>query len=361
MMKNNYLVIGLMSGSSLDGIDLAAAEFTRDFNSWQYAFKATQFVPYAYEWKNKLREAYHADEATIARIDKDYGVFLGETVSNFIRKHQLKPDFISSHGHTLFHQPEAAFTLQIGHGQTLADHCGYMVINDFRSEDVAKGGQGAPLVPIGDQLLFSDYDCCLNIGGIANLSVERKGSRLAYDICIANQALNFIAALDGREIDFDGKMAASGSLITELYDKLEAAAYFKQPAPKSLGREFFESRQLPHLTKQTYQPADLAHTYVQHLVSRISAELKSLQVKTVLLSGGGAFNTYLVNQLRQLSKAEIIVPDRRLVEYKEALVFAFLGVMKIRGEVNVLASVTGADSDSSSGKIWYPALGNKIY
>ncbi|HOI33165.1 MAG TPA: anhydro-N-acetylmuramic acid kinase, partial [Bacteroidales bacterium] len=286
----------------------------------------------------------------------DYGQFLGVTVSNFVCQHQLKPDFVSSHGHTLFHQPEIGFTLQIGDGQSLADCCGFKVINDFRSEDVAKGGQGAPLVPIGDQLLFSDYDCLLNIGGIANLSVEQKGIRLAYDICIANQALNYIAGFKGLEIDYNGELAASGKLIDELYEELEKLTYFQMRAPKSLGREFFENKQKPLLTKKQYQPADLAHTFVQHIVSRISLELNSLQAKRVLITGGGALNEYLVKKLRQTSEAEIIVPDERLVNYKEALIFAFLGVLKIRGEVNVLASVTGAESDSCSGKIWYPSL-----
>ena len=356
MHQKKYLVIGLMSGSSLDGIDLVAAEFFKENALWKYAIKECRFLPYPETWKRKLSEAYHAASVEIEKLDKAYGSFLGKAVKQFVTENHLEPDFVSSHGHTIFHRPEEAFTLQIGNGQTLVDACGLTVVNDFRSEDVAKGGQGAPLVPIGDKLLFSKYDCCLNIGGIANLSVERDGKRLAYDICIANQTLNYIAGFKGFEMDFDGALAKKGTLIPSLLEALENHAYYRKMPPKSLGREFFETDQKPLIDDFHDQAENLAHTFVQHLVHRIESEFNALNVSRVLVSGGGALNAYLIQELKKHSKAEIIVADKVLINFKEALIFAFLGVLKLRKEVNVLASVTGASSDSSTGKIWYPTL-----
>lgn len=356
MQQKKYLVIGLMSGSSLDGIDLVAAEFFKENDSWKYAIKESRFVPYPESWKIKLSEAYHASAAEIEKLDYTFGSFLGKAVRHFVQDNNLEPDFVSSHGHTIFHRPEEAFTLQIGNGQALADACGLPVINDFRSEDVAKGGQGAPLVPIGDKLLFSDFDCCLNIGGIANLSVERDGKRLAYDICIANQALNYIAGFKGLEMDFNGALAKNGKLIPSLFGALENNVFFQKMPPKSLGREFFETDQKPLIDDFQDQAENLAHTFVQHLALRIGKEFNKWNVQKVLVSGGGALNDYLIQELKRQTKAEIIVADEVLINFKEALIFAFLGVLKIRNEVNVLASVTGASADSSTGKIWYPAL-----
>ncbi|MDN5350440.1 MAG: anhydro-N-acetylmuramic acid kinase [Bacteroidales bacterium] len=356
MPQKKYLVIGLMSGSSLDGIDLVATEFFREKEVWKYVIKKSRFVPYPKSWTIKLSEAYHSSAAELEKLDKAYGNFLGKEVRKFVEENHLEPDFVSSHGHTIFHRPEDAFTLQIGNGQALADACGLTVINQFRSEDVAKGGQGAPLVPIGDKLLFSEYDCCLNIGGIANLSFERDGKRLAYDICIANQALNYIAGFKGLEMDFDGALAQNGKFIPSLFEALENHAYYQRMPPKSLGREFFEIDQKPLFADYQDQAENLAHTFVQHLVMRIKTEFDKWKVSRVLVSGGGALNAYLIRQLTRQTKAEIIVADEVLLNFKEALIFAFLGVLKIRNEVNVLASVTGATSDSCSGEIWHPSL-----
>ncbi len=359
MQQKKYVVIGLMSGSSLDGIDLVAAAFIKESEMWSYSIRASRFVPYPDFWKIKLAEAYNSSKAVIEMLDRDYGSFLGNEVKHFVTENHLEPDFVSSHGHTIFHQPEKQFTLQIGNGQTLADACGLRVINDFRSEDVSKGGQGAPLVPIGDRLLFSNYDCCLNIGGIANLSVERNGKRIAYDICIANQALNYIAGIKGLEMDYDGALAKNGKLIPSLFEALERDDYFQKAHPKSLGREFFETKLKPLLSDYSDQAENLSHTYLQHLVMRIVTELIRLDVKKVLVSGGGALNTYLIQQLKEQSQAEIIVADELLINFKEALIFAFLGVLKSRNEVNVLASATGASSDSCSGNFWSPSMVRK--
>lgn len=354
MIKESYKVIGLMSGSSLDGVDLVGVNFNKESDQWRYTFFATRFIPYPNKWKSKLKQAFHLSKTALEKLDKAYGSYLGVLVKDFVQEFQLEPDFISSHGHTIFHRPEAAFTLQIGSGQAMADASGLMVINDFRSEDVAKGGQGAPLVPIGDQLLFSDYDCCLNIGGIANLSAERKRKRIAYDICIANQALNYIAGFKGLDMDIDGALAKKGELIPSLFEKLEKHVYYKQNPPKSLGREFFETHQKPLIQSSADEVENIAFTFSQHIVSQISNELNTLNVHKVLVSGGGSFNSFLISHLKRNTSAQIILADETLINFKEALIFAFLGVLKFRGEVNVLASVTGANSDSCSGAIWHP-------
>ena len=269
------------------------------------------------------------------------------------------PDFVASHGHTIFHRPEEHYTLQIGNGQELAKACGFTVVNDFRSEDVSKGGQGAPLVPIGDKLLFSDYEMCLNIGGIANISYEEDGKRLAYDLCIANQALNYLAQLKGLDYDKDGHLARSGEVDFTLLKKLNNQPFFLQDPPKSLGREFFETYQKDLLDCGTRDSGttglsveDRLATFVEHIALQIAIPISLLPKGKILCTGGGARNTYLIERLQARTKHEVVVPEKRIIDYKEALVFAFLGLLRMEGKTNVLSSVTGASSDSCSGRIW---------
>ncbi len=352
--KQQYCVIGLMSGSSLDGVDLAAVSFVKKADQWQFQVQASWCYPYPAEWKKALQKAYTADETYRSELDLTYGGYLAQLVNDFIRKHKLSPDLIASHGHTIYHQPEAGRTLQIGNGNVLVKKTGLTVVNDFRSEDVRKGGQGAPLVPIGDRLLFNQYEACLNLGGIANVSFEEYGYRKAFDVCIANQALNFLAQKAGRQFDDGGLMAASGKLDEQLLELLEKPVFFALPAPKSLGREFFESFHLSLLESETYSLEDKLHTYCVHIGRQIANSLNQLPAGKILVTGGGTHNTFLMEIIRQQSKHQVIVPDNQLIDFKEAIVFAFLGLLRLRSEINVLSSVTGADSDSSSGKIWLP-------
>jgi len=352
--KAIFSAVGLMSGSSLDGLDLAAVDFWQENGRWFYVIKKTAFYPYAENWQQKLQQAFYLDSPKLTDLDLEYGSYLGELTRDFIKKNNLKPALVASHGHTIFHQPENGITLQIGHGQAIADACKCFVINDFRSEDVSKGGQGAPLVPIGDKLLFADYPICLNIGGIANISFEENEDRLAFDCCMANQGLNFIAGFAGLPYDENGKMAVGGKIIPELFEALNAEDYFKKPSPKSLGREFFESHQRELLLQWQHNPADAAHTYACHIAFQIAQSVAHLPKTKILVTGGGTFHKLLIAKLKHFSKHQIEVGSEQLINYKEALIFAFLGVLKQQGKTNIFGTYTGALSDSSSGVCWYP-------
>ena len=339
-----------MSGSSLDGLDIALVKFNEENDKYHFQIFEAETLPYPDHWKNQLAEAFHKQPEDLVQLDKDYGRYLGEQVSAFAKKHNASPDFVASHGHTIFHRPEEHYTLQIGDGHELAKACGFTVINDFRSEDVSKGGQGAPLVPIGDKLLFSDYEICLNIGGIANLSYDENGQRIAYDLCIANQALNYLAQMNGLDYDRDGELARSGEVNHDLLKKLNNLPFFIQEPPKSLGREFFETFQ-KDLLKDLPVP-DMLATFVEHIALQIALTISFLTKGKILCTGGGARNKFLIERLQARTKHEVVVPEKMIIDYKEALVFAFLGLLRLEGKTNVLASVTGAEGDSCSGRIW---------
>lgn len=342
--------IGLMSGSALDGLDIALVKFNEENGKYHFQILEAETLPYPDHWKTQLAEAFHKQPEDLVQLDKDYGRYLGEQVSAFTKKHIASPDFVASHGHTIFHRPEEHYTLQIGDGQELTKACGYTVINDFRSEDVSKGGQGAPLVPIGDKLLFSDYEICLNIGGIANLSYDENGQRIAYDLCIANQALNYLAQMNGLDYDRDGELARSGEVDITLLKQLNRHPFYGQFPPKSLGREFFEANQKQLL--QGLSVPDMLATFVEHIALQIALPISFLPKGKILCTGGGARNKFLIERLRARTKHEVVVPEKTIIDYKEALVFAFLGLLRLEGKTNVLASVTGAGSDSCSGRIW---------
>lgn len=346
---NDPLAIGLMSGSSLDGIDIIAVRFHPHYT---YEILQAETLPYPAVWQERLANAFLSQPSALGELDKAYGRYLGQCVRDFNERNHLQPDFVASHGHTIFHQPEQGFTLQIGDGQALADACGCLTVNDFRSEDVSKGGQGAPLVPIGDRLLFSDYDICLNIGGIANLSYEEGGERIAYDICIANQALNHLAQRKGMPYDKDGRLARQGRVSDTLLQALNDNEYFRMAPPKSLGREFFESCQRSLL--ESCPTEDALATFTEHIALQTARCVAHLPQGNLLVTGGGARNLFLIERLQSHTPHQVVVPDRQTVDYKEALIFALLGLLRLEGHTNVLRSVTGASSDSCSGRIWHP-------
>ena len=359
-------IIGLMSGSSLDGIDLVDVDFWND-GKWHFEIVAKDNYDYDDKWRNALSNAFFVganhhspvnrakDVLPLQQLDIDYGKLLGNVTKQFIEKYNLKPEFVASHGHTIFHRPQEHYTLQIGDGQALANECGVTVINDFRTEDVLKGGQGAPLVPIGDKLLFADYPICLNIGGIANVSYDVDGQRIAYDICIANQALNYLSNRLSMPYDKDGKIARSGNIDNQLLVTLNSHPFYSQNYPKSLGREFFEENIKPLLEKRD-DIANMMATFVEHIAIQISKSIENQSIEKMLITGGGAKNKFLVERIQNNTKHQVVVPSDEIIDYKEALVFAFLGLLRNRNEINVLKSVTGAQSDSCSGKIHQPIL-----
>ena len=354
MLKNRYKVIGVMSGTSLDGIDFISCVF--NFNKgWEFEILDTDTVPYSKHWKNKLENLTNLTDEELLLIDADYTRLLSKEIINFISQHDISDiDFIASHGHTARHLPDEGLTYQIGNLEELANLVNHRIICDFRVQDVALNGQGAPLVPIGDQLLFSRFDYCLNLGGFSNVSFGSNNKRRAFDICPVNIVLNYYANKVGLEYDRDGQLAESGSLSISLLEQLNSLDFYVQSWPKSLGKEWVDRVILPLIESYNLKVADVLNTFVEHIAIQVRSNIDSSS--TVLVTGGGAFNTFLMKRIRESSKAHFILPDKEIIEYKEALIFALLGVLKIRNEINCLSSVTGASRDHSSGKIIEPKI-----
>ena len=349
-MKQIYRVLGIMSGTSLDGVDLAFCEFTFD-DKWSFSLLGGETIPYPREWYDSLAGAHRLSGEELIQLHTSYGSYLGKLSAEFCGRNKFSPEFISSHGHTVFHQPHRGFTLQIGEGNSLAAASGANVVSNFRMMDVALGGQGAPLVPIGDKLLFAEADYCLNLGGIANISFDRNGKRIAFDICPANMVLNFLAAKAGKKYDEGGQMAASGKLIPEILSALNSLPYYTKAYPKSLGREDVERDILPLVNLESFKLHDLLHTFCFHIAQQVSHVLSNKSKGTLLVSGGGALNKFLIDCLQKECQANIIVPSKSIINFKEAIIFGFLGVLRMRNEVNCLSSVTGAVRDCVGGEM----------
>lgn len=344
-----------MSGTSLDGIDIAYCEFTENRGKWKYNIKEAITYDYPIDWKTRLNEAYSSSARFLAETDKDLGLLMSEILRLFISNFKLKPDFIASHGHTIFHQPASRYTLQIGSGHHIASRLGIPVINNFRNQDVAKGGEGAPLVPIGDKLLFGEYDFCLNLGGIANISFDDpSGIRKAYDISPCNMALNQIANKSGRNYDDEGKLAREGKINIGLLDRLNSLDFYWNSSQNSLGREWYEENFSPILNSEMNADADILATLVEHIAQQVARTTAKHPKKNMMITGGGAYNDYLIERLKWSVAEEVIIPGKKIIDFKEAMVFAFLGVLRLRGDFNTLASVTGAKSDTCSGCIILP-------
>jgi anhydro-N-acetylmuramic acid kinase len=357
---NSFHAIGLMSGTSLDGVDLAYCRFTYKNDSWIYKILYTTTCIYEKSWIERLNSLPEASAVHLVRENHAFGFYLGTLIKNFVETNNLQPDFVSSHGHTIFHQPREHISLQLGDGAYLAAAAGLPVVCDFRTLDIALGGQGAPLVPIGDRLLFPDYEYCLNLGGIANISFEEQGRRTAFDTGACNMLLNTLANELGLDYDAGGQIARGGSLHQPTLDELNRAAYFSAPYPKSLGKEWVDAHSLLTLRSAPLAVEDKLQTACHHIAQQIARAIQAVgktadQPQRVLLTGGGAFNTYLVELIRHyLGPAyEVVVPEPELVNFKEALVFAFLGVLRWRQEVNCLRSSTGASKDNVGGAIYF--------
>ena len=329
-----------MSGTSLDGIDLAHINFTIKDNKWRYQILESETISYSQDWLNKLKVAVSFSKENLIELNEDYTELLGKIIKSFIDKHQLKNiDAVCSHGHTILHQPQNGFTLQIGNLPKIASIIQEKVVCDFRVQDVKLGGQGAPLVPIGDRILFSEYDYCLNLGGFSNVSFEENSKRIAFDISPVNTVLNFFANKLGLDYDDKGKIARSGKVDSNLLNELNALDYYKKSFPKSLGFEFVKEIVLPLIEKYSISIEDKMHTFTEHIALQTSLALPNKTGK-ILITGGGAYNDFLIERMQfHLPKIEIIIPDNKTLEFKEALIFGLLGVLKLRNEINVLSSV----------------------
>lgn len=341
----------MMSGTSLDGMDLVVVRFNRHKDNWQYKILQAVTLEYTGEWKRKLQEAATLPAEEFLLLHNEYGRYTGDAVARFLSDAGLHAGLVASHGHTIFHQPAKQFTFQLGAGAAIAAQCGITTISDFRTTDVALGGQGAPLVPAGDELLFSSYGFCLNLGGFSNISNQQHGRRIACDISPVNLVANSLAMRAGYAYDNNGEMGSRGSIHTGLVDRLNALDFYTLPAPKSLGREWVETCFMPVLDQFNIPLEDLMRSVYEHIAVQISRYINSFETGEVLVTGGGAFNTFLVELIRQKSRSQLVIPGEQLVKFKEALIFALLGLLRYRNEVNCLASVTGASRNSSSGII----------
>ncbi|MBA3681301.1 MAG: anhydro-N-acetylmuramic acid kinase [Bacteroidetes bacterium] len=345
-------VLGLMSGTSLDGLDLALCEFESKNGKYKYKILKAETVAYTKLCASTLKNVHTFKALQYASVNASYGKLVGEEINRFLKKSTRKAKAIASHGHTVFHKPDLGFSTQIGCGATIAAITKLTTVCDFRSLDVANGGQGAPLVPIGDKLLFGEYDACLNIGGIANISFDKKGKRIAYDICEANMFLNFLAERTGKAFDKDGKTARSGKVNTKLLKELNALEYYSKTGAKSIGREWFAENILKRIEKSRVELNNLLATATEHVAQMIANDLNKNKIKKVLVTGGGAFNKYLIELVSEKTNCEIIIPNAQTVNFKEALIFAFLGYLRLNEKINTLSSVTGAKSDSVGGAVY---------
>ena len=353
MQKNSYTVIGVMSGTSLDGVDLALLHFHFDSKKWTFDIGVAETISYDDYWLHELKNAVNYTDDKLVKLNQNYTQLLGNIIRNFIEKHQLQNiDAVCSHGHTILHQPQNGFTLQIGNLPEIAAICHQKVVCDFRVQDVQLGGQGAPLVPIGDRLLFPDFDYCLNLGGFSNISFEQDGQRIAFDISPVNTVLNFYANQLGFDFDDRGKIAQSGKLHSALFEALNNLDFYQKSFPKSLGFEYVKEIVLPLMESFAIATEDKMRTFVEHVALQIANALPLKQGK-LLITGGGAYNDFLIARTQfYLPEIAITIPEPKILEFKEALIFGLLGVLKLRNEINVLSSVTGAKKNHSSGTIF---------
>ena len=349
MTKNiKYRVLGVMSGTSLDGIDLSICSFSKTKN-WQFSIEKCNTLPYNKYWKETLQNLHSRSAVEIKLINKKYSVFIGKTINTFLGNEKV--DFISSHGHTIFHQPQNKYTLQIGDGKTIAKITNTTTINDFRSLDISLNGQGAPLVPIGDLHLFPDYKYCVNLGGFANISIKERNRIIAFDICPVNTVLNHYSNIIGYDFDKDGLIAREGKIESKLLDELNSIEYYSKFNPKSLGIEWVINIIYNIIDKYNIQVPDILRTYSEHIAIQTQNAIKN-NASTILITGGGVRNKFLIELITNRLENHINIPDDILIDFKEALIFGFLGVLRLRNENNCLSSVTGASKNHSSGKIY---------
>lgn len=353
MIQEKYNIIGVMSGTSLDGIDLAHLNFEVINGKWNFQILESETIGYSQEWIEQLKIAVGFSESELVQLNKEYTLLLGNTISAFISKNKLESiDAVCSHGHTILHQPTKGITLQIGNLPEIAAICNQKVVCDFRVQDVAFGGQGAPLVPIGDQILFSEVDYCLNLGGFSNVSFEENGKRVAFDISPVNTVLNFYANKLGLEYDDKGSISRTGKINSDLLNNLNELDFYQLKYPKSLGFEFVKEIILPLIEKYKISIEDKLATFTEHIAYQIGMILPNKENK-LLITGGGAYNDFLIQRIQfYLMKTSLLIPEKKIIEYKEALIFGLLGVLKLRNEINTLSSVTGASKDHSAGKIY---------
>jgi anhydro-N-acetylmuramic acid kinase len=349
----SYNVIGIMSGTSQDGLDIALCRFDKKNLTWEYSVIRAETIPYSEYWQEIFNKIESLSNFDFLKLHNKFGSYIGDCINGFIEGTDLKIDLIASHGHTVYHRPHEGITFQLGSGAVIAAKSRITTVSDFRTFDVALGGQGAPLVPAGDELLFGEYELCLNLGGFANISYREGKKRIGFDICPVNIIINRIVNDCNQKFDRDGQTASKGNIHYPLLDELNRINYYDKPFPKSMGKEWLEAEFLPVIKKYNLTPEDKLRTVYEHITTQITRCTGINTKARMLTTGGGAFNKFLVKLLKENCKPQLIIPDKLIVKYKESLVFGLLGVLRLRDEINCFSSVTGATRDSSTGNIFY--------
>ena len=350
IINDKSLVLGIMSGTSMDGLDISCSRYYKKNNNWDFDLIASKTMYFDNLWKEKFSNTFNGKNCT-DDMDIQFGNFISKSIQEFINFFNLKIDLISSHGHTIFHNPSIGYTKQIGLGSVIANTLKVPVVSNFRQQDIDLGGQGAPLVPIGDKLLFSQYDACINLGGIANISFDYKEARIAFDISPCNMLLNYISEREGVLFDRDGIMAKNGKVDQTFLTKLNNINYYQLSFPKSLAKEYIDQVFLPIINDTLISNYDILCTLVEHIAIKISSLLSEYNLSNAFFTGGGALNSYLMGRIKKLSSTKIIIPEMDIINFKEAIIFGFLGVLRINNQVNCLSSSTGARMNHSSGDI----------
>lgn len=352
-------IIGLMSGTSLDGVDLAYCNFEKsETNSWDFKLIHAKTYKYKEEILQKLKEVINYNSFDYLAFDKQLGFLYGDLINQFIEEFKIEREeikLIASHGHTVHHQPHKFVTSQIGHGTAIAVKTGIKVVNDFRIKDVLLGGQGAPLVPIGDSLLFSSLaDGFLNIGGISNISFKKEDKMIAFDICPGNLPSNHYVSERNLTYDKNGEIAHKGNVNEHLLTSLNLLDFYTQSYPKSLGIEWLNDSFYPNVDKQTISLEDKLATINEHIAQQIAKVIANNNINKLLITGGGAYNSDLITRIKRNTTIDIIIPSSEIIEFKEAIIFGLLGALYLINNRNTLSSVTGSARDSIGGILHLP-------
>ncbi len=350
---NEMVALGVMSGSSLDGLDVSCCTYRKEGEKWGFQFIAGETFKFPDGIMRELLRVRSLSGLQLTELDKVLGKWIGKSCKAFIDSKNLKPELIGSHGHTVFHDVSKGLTLQIGNGYEISLETGVPVYSDFRMKDILLGGQGAPLVPIGDYHLFEHYDACLNLGGIANISIKRDNTIYAYDVAPCNQVLNKIVEPLNVEFDDAGKLARTGKVSQSWIEELSSNKFYDLPFPKSISNEWVAKEVISSIP--TMDLVDALHTFNHFIASTITHDLNKFGIDNVLITGGGAYNKFLIELMKEMVPSmDLDVPDPYLIDFKEAIVIGLMGILRHRGEINVLSSVTGASRDSCSGALYLP-------
>jgi len=348
-----YHAIGLMSGSSLDGIDLALTTFEvetqpkGELRVLHWEIEKSKTIPYPAQWVSDLQKAPEMSGLELSLLHSKLGNYFGQVVLEFSKETDSPIDYISSHGHTVFHYPQKKMTLQIGDGAAIAALTGIDVFDNFRLQDIAAGGEGAPLAPIVDAYLFPEIKYTLNLGGIANINIKTANGYLAYDLCGANQILNALSKEAGKEYDENGQIAAKGQIIPKLLRQANQWDYLRLAPPKSLDNRQVQNHTVRLFSSYPSPLEDRMFTAVHHIGYQIAASIHphvGFVPEQLLITGGGALNTFLVSVIKEYlsPNIEIIKAPDSLINFKECVLMGLLGLLNIYQLPTTLPSVTGA-------------------